>query len=158
QAKQRGALDAQLRRGLFDRPYGPAYYRGFIDSRGLLSVDFAADPFAPRLIDSETTSTRRILTLSSWIAAATALAAAGVAGAVALERRQAFNRATQRDAVDIAQAYDVSRNVAAGSLITAGIFASLGTVLWLTDDAPVSITAAPLAEGWTGSLTWHGQF
>lgn len=39
----RGAVDAAFRRGLFAAPYGPAYYRGFVDSHKMI----AAPPAEP---------------------------------------------------------------------------------------------------------------
>jgi hypothetical protein len=34
--RERGAVDSSLRRGLFAVPFGPLYYRGFVDARGEL--------------------------------------------------------------------------------------------------------------------------
>jgi Caspase domain len=48
--RSRGSLDVAYRVGLFHHAYGDAYYRGFVDSAGLVGVAFAPEtpPGAPR--------------------------------------------------------------------------------------------------------------
>src|SRR5262249_19729511 len=44
QVVERGSVDASYRRLLFAHPYGPTYYKGFVDSEGGASVRFAEPP------------------------------------------------------------------------------------------------------------------
>ena len=156
---RRGALDTQLRRGLFAVPYGPEYYRGFVDSRGIDAVDFAqAKLILPR--PSEGLTSLQAIATSSWIVGATALVAAGVAGGVAIERKAAFDSAeTQREAASISDAYDVSRSVMIGSLVAAAVFAGIGAVIWLSDDpAAVSVGVTPELGGTRATVSWQARF
>ena len=74
--RSRGAVESSLRHGLFATPFGPTYYRGFVDARAdLPAVDLRSEPLeaGPDLADTRTTwSTAR------W--AGLTLVAAGVVG------------------------------------------------------------------------------
>ena len=155
----RGVLDAQLRRGLFTQAYGPAYYRGFADSRGLVAVDFSSVPFTVAQPSPRWSRLQR-MAVSSWVIGATALVAAGIAGVVAVDRKAAFqDTEIQREAADIADAYDLSRSVAIGGLIAAGVFAGLGAALWMSDDAPpVTVGVVPEPGDWRAYVAWEARF
>jgi hypothetical protein len=135
--RARGAMSAALRHGLFAAPFGPSYYRGFVD-RGptMLSVDFHPPPPAVTV-----TQARPVAGDSrapdGWVVAA--LSAAGTFGiaaatfqALAVEAGNQYDRATlEREAtdarhrVDRDQAVAVAAGVAALSAAAAG-----GFIVW----------------------------
>jgi hypothetical protein len=77
--QSRGALSDALERGLFALAYGPTYYRGFVDSAGMLGVRFE-EPAATTHADP----TRRRAATALWITAGVTTAAALVFGGLAL--------------------------------------------------------------------------
>ncbi|MEO1228214.1 MAG: caspase family protein [Myxococcota bacterium] len=157
---ERGAADDDLRRGLFLEPFGPAYYRGFADSRGRAPVPMA--PLSPRAVDAppEAPSSSDRLVLGAWVAAATTGAVALVAGGLALERNEAFHDAsTQREAAEITSEYELRRDIAIGSGIAAGTFAAVALILGATASTRgLQAAALPRDEGWEASVTWSAQF
>jgi hypothetical protein len=82
-ARARGAMEVSLRNGLFATPFGPTYYRGFVDARPELAAVPAASPEpvatlshvpAPALDDRRRSATPALV----WAAGATAVAGVAV--------------------------------------------------------------------------------
>src|SRR5262249_1740887 len=73
----RGSVDAAYRTGLFRHAYGDAYYRGYVDSAGLLSVAFESGA-APLAVapDAAAPAARRAAPDSAVLAASAPPAAA----------------------------------------------------------------------------------
>jgi hypothetical protein len=82
-ARARGAVEASLRQGLFATPFGPTYYRGFVDARPELAAVPTARPDAAVTIARDAPppaperARGRIPTLA-WIAGGTAVAGIAV--------------------------------------------------------------------------------
>ncbi|HVZ72034.1 MAG TPA: caspase family protein [Polyangia bacterium] len=75
--RSRGAVESSLRRGLFATPFGPAYYRGFVDARAdLPSVDLSRS--APLEAGPDLTPQPSTRAAARW--SALALALVGAAG------------------------------------------------------------------------------
>ena len=55
----RGSVDADYRKNLFASAYGPTYYSGFVDSHGLVSVDFDLTFRVQGTVDVEPPATSR---------------------------------------------------------------------------------------------------
>jgi hypothetical protein len=110
----RGSLERTLRDELFAAPYTQDYYRGFVDSRGLASVDWTTparalplavdDPSrgsaAPARATAITTDTPRaerskVPSLVLMVAGGAALITGGVTAALALDARSDFEDTTQ---------------------------------------------------------------
>lgn len=70
--RTRGAVESSLRQGLFATPFGPTYYRGFVDARAdLPAVDLRSEPLAagPDLGEAQPRwSTGRVIGLSMMAA------------------------------------------------------------------------------------------
>jgi hypothetical protein len=128
----RGALAASLERGLFATPYGPSYYRGFVDhAADLVAVPLSSEapeaevlrgPLAPQAEGSPSHAL-------GWsvVAAGGALAiGAGVFGALALQAQSDFNNtAIENKSSDAADRYQRDTAVAAvlggAAVVAAGV-------------------------------------
>jgi hypothetical protein len=125
----RGSMDAALRRGLFAEPFGPTYYRGFVDRNDeLVAVPFAAPPsdtIAPRPVNLRL---RAGITLGA--AAGLTVAAAVLAG-LTLSAYDDFNQTQlQREATRDRERYVSFEAASIGVALGAGIVTGVGT--WLT--------------------------
>ncbi|MFC1642365.1 caspase family protein [Myxococcota bacterium] len=174
QEQRRGSVDNDLRRGLFAAPYGPGYYRGYVDSQGLPPVEFgppralpASQGPAPRRPSpplQSSTSTRRALvtadstspqvgTRSRWPALAlailsgTALVTSGSLGLVALDKRRDFDRTEkQRPARELANGYALFGNASLAAAAV-GVGAGVGAFL-LWPGATIPPTPGRTQAGW----------
>jgi caspase domain-containing protein len=114
----RDALATAFERGLFAAPFGPAYYRGFVDRAGSTPVVFASG-------DDDAASarrrTRRRASLASFTLSGAALTAATVTGALALQALSDWHATDlQRPAADARTRYQA---------LDAAAFATLGVGL-----------------------------
>lgn len=156
EATPRGSVEDALRHGLFASAYGASYYRGFVDSQSLLSVEFGPARPIPTFADPVPTGmgrnnlakdlgAARLPPLKErpqlqrspplWVAggfavaSGVALTASAIFGAIALERKKEFDETEkQRPAHDLAEQY---ANFGHASLACAalGVGAGLGAFL-----------------------------
>lgn len=134
---ERGAMDDELRRGLFAAPYGPKYYQGYVDSRDLVPVDF--DGTTSVTLDRGAPEPPYLM-YGAFAAAGAGLLVGGITGAMALERERAFDdAATQREAGDIVADRDRLRTISIVGFAAATLFAAAGTWMWVgaSDDSVV---------------------
>ncbi len=155
----RGAMSAALRRGLFAAPFGPNYYRGFVDrSAEMLSVDFRQPGLS--IISSgptpESASAARAPLLDGWeIAAFSTAATLGTAAAtfqvLAVRDASSYNTSTlERPATAARQRFDRDRMLAIGATAAAlGAAGVGGVLLWRRHVA--RLAPAPI-ESPTGSV------
>jgi len=127
----RGALDEAMRRGLFAAPFGPTYYRGFVDrSRDLVSVPFVTVSDSPEPLPSSPRDRSR--QHAAWLATGLAVAggvAAGVFGVLTLDARADYDRTElERPATDASNRFTRYRGLTA---VTAVGALAAGTVAWL---------------------------
>jgi hypothetical protein len=129
----RGALGDALARGLFAVPFGPAFYRGFVDRVGGLPVDgegttlMVARPGPAQ----RPLPTRRKVAIGLWSGAAALGVAAAVTGGLAFDARSTYEATNlQRPADEARHDFAVDRTTAA---VTAGTGAAafvVGLVLY----------------------------
>ncbi len=108
--RARGALASSLDDGVFAVPFGPAYYRGFVDRQDLASVAFPMDDHQPRR--------RSIVPSATLCAGAGALGLASiVTGGLALAAKNDYDGTNlQRVADDARHRYDTYRIAAFATL------------------------------------------
>jgi Caspase domain len=145
----RGSVETAYRASLFLRPYGDAYYRGFVDSAGLAPVTFQPDAPAPTVAatpapaprESPAAPDRRLaigLAITGGVAGVTAI----VSGALAYSAKRDYNgTSVQRDAHDAAATYTRDTRIALVSGIVALGSGAASYWLWPRPTAP-RITAA----------------
>jgi hypothetical protein len=129
--RSRGALESALRAGLFLTPFGPSYYRGYVDRQDAVAV-----PFAPSLeIFGEPHSGvpprgRASLVRSSLGGAAVALlASSAVFAGLAWGARQDNQSAVERASVDAANRFRLDTALTAGFLIS-GVACAAAAFFW----------------------------
>jgi hypothetical protein len=126
--RPRDALDSSLRRGLFATGFGPAYYRGFVDSAsGLIPVEIGA---GEPVVESEAGPGRPV---NWWVmgAAGTLAASAGIFTGLAVDARGDYHRATfERDAAAARERYDRDRSWALGLGTAAVVTGAVGLWMW----------------------------
>jgi hypothetical protein len=116
----RGALESALDEGLFAVPFGPAYYRGFVDQKGMTSVTFPT----PERDASHRRS--RVPSLALFGTAGGTATLAAIFGGLALSARSDWESTTlQRAAVEARDRYDTYRAVSFAAL---GVTAAALTV------------------------------
>ncbi len=137
--RARGALETSLARGLFATPFGPTYYRGFVDANDDFgSVTFAnqigADPTEPTVTDARG-GPNHVL---AWASFGTAAALAGVAGTFSVlalnARSDISNASTERSASAAHDAFTRDRALAVGTGL--GAAAALSVGLWSAFSGP----------------------
>ncbi len=127
----RGAIDTALRRGIFASPFGPVYYRGFVDSHPL---DYLAVPIdaSPTPLEA---SAARAPTWPGWAAGSLGAAsgvAAGVFAILALNAQSDLDAARfERPATLAKERFVTDRNIAIGLGAVAVVGLTVGTVLLL---------------------------
>jgi hypothetical protein len=136
--RARGSAEQALRRGLFATAFGPAYYRGFVDS----SNDWVAVPMrsvagrpgisagSPRVDTGETPAAWVALGVSGAL-----LLAAGGFGVAALDAKSDFDRANglERASTDASQRFETYRGLSLAAAIGSAIAGGLSYVLFVQD-------------------------
>jgi hypothetical protein len=129
--RARSALASSLNRGLFATPFGPIYYRGFVDSHPeFVSVPAPALPASELTREGASGGRRRA---AGWLLTSLGVAAgiaAGVCLGLAFDARDDY-RSTEleRPAGEAADRYDRQRGAAIGLGVAAA--ASLGAGTWM---------------------------
>jgi hypothetical protein len=130
-SRARGALDESLRRGLFASPYGPLYYRGFVDAHSDELVPVPEPPADPLRMTIPPPA--RPSRTAGWIVTSAGVGAglaAGVFGVLALDARSdASGAPTERAAADAQSRLETHRGLALG--LGAAALVGLGVGLWL---------------------------
>ena len=125
----RGSLDSAYSRHLFESPYGPDYYRGFVDRYGLTPA-LQADAAGAR--EPERSA---VLATGLWVLSGAALVTSGVTGVLAFERKAELDdTALERRAHELDGEY---RTLGTVSLVSLGVAAASlggGLYLWLSAD------------------------
>jgi hypothetical protein len=148
----RGAIEATLRRALFQSAYGPTYYRGYVDSAGVAGVGW--DPSLRLSLD--TGGWRRPASVAAFVAAGAALVAASASAALALQARHDFDATNlQRPAAQARDRVDTYAAVAAttGTVAVAAILA--GVLLWPSAE---EIVLAPAVGAGGAGATVQGRW
>jgi len=149
----RGSTDEAYRTQLFETPFSVAYYRGFVDSRGLLPVETPAAHTAQMLRTDEVTDDKS-MAIVLLAGASAALVTAGVTGYLALDAKQEFD-ATDRQARARELADDYKRfgyaSLASGLLAVAA--GAAGWALW-----PGTASVATDASSAREMLQVRGRF
>lgn len=136
----RGSLEVTYRTALFATPYGPAYYRGFVDSTGGIGVRFA-DP-AVVAARSSRRERRKHLAIAGLAVAGASGAAALVFGSLAYDAHADFASTTlQREAQEAKDRYDRDLPVAIAATTVAVVAGAAAWWLW----PRVEVHVAPAA-------------
>jgi hypothetical protein len=123
--RSRGSVDVAYRVGLFHHAYGDAYYRGFVDSAGLVGVAFAQD--APR----DAPAPDRRLALGLAIVAGAAGITAIASGALAYSAKRDYDATNlQRASHDAADRYTRDARISIASGVIAIGAAAASYVVW----------------------------
>jgi hypothetical protein len=141
----RGALSVSLERGLFAVPFGPAYYRGFVDRVAGLPVPAGvaveteggaaggADAGVRGTGRSPSRTARRRATIALWSGAAALGVVAAVTGGLALDARSRYESTNlQRTADDARRTFANDRTAAAATVAVGGAAAVTALILQLT--------------------------
>lgn len=132
----RGSLDQSLERDLFATPFGPDYYRGWVDHHGWVSVRFAPQvPMSDRsaVHDARTTPRRGSMApaVMSLTVAAVAAAACTALSVLAVNADNAVaGTQLQREASEARDRFELYRGLAIGSGVAALGLAGLTLWLW----------------------------
>jgi hypothetical protein len=138
--RARGAVETSLRRGLFAAEFGPAYYRGYVDSTGYVDTMegvarlTVTDGAPPEAAPGVTTSAgwRRP---TGWAA----IAAAGVLGVGAIwfgtsaadaHREYQDPNLVERRAAELRNGYAHDARLAIGLAVGAVVVAAVGALVW----------------------------
>ena len=137
--EKKGSVDAALRGALFSSPFGETYYKGFVDSQGLVGVRFGHPAIEIGSGAAASTGLRRPLAITCWVAAGGALVAAAVTTGLTVDAWQDF-RATdlQLPAHQAEQRYQTYGTAAVVTGLGAAALAATGWLLWPVEpDGPV---------------------
>lgn len=136
----RGSVEGALRAALFESPFGPTYYRGFIDSAGLLGVSFVP---APGVV-APAGGARRPLAYGTLGVSVAAAVASAVLGGLALQAKRDFDATDlMRPAAEASARY---QRFGDAGLVTLGLAVALGLtggVLWWTGVGSTPPAPAP---------------
>jgi uncharacterized caspase-like protein len=152
--RSRGAMSAALRHGLFAAPFGPNYYRGFVDrSAEMLSVDFRTPELSIPTAPLEPPTQDRFFggwATTAFSVAAGLGAAAGTFQILAVRDGNAYNNARlERDATSARQHFERDQTIAFVAAAAAlGAAGAGGLILWSRYAAHV----APVPIGSPSSL------
>jgi hypothetical protein len=145
----RGALASALERGLFAEPFGPAYYRGWVDREGEPGVSLALAPAEPRPSDA------RLPAQLCLVGGGLMLGAAAVFAGLAIDARLTYDRTQlERPAREALERSWLWGGLAGG----AGALAlGLGLAAWAVwPEAELAVSPAPTPDGL--GLTLLGRF
>ncbi len=92
----RGSIEHSLRETLWKTQYGPVYYRGYVDSAGLLGVTFSRPtPIRQDAPERPKRKVRHKLAIASGAVSVASLAAFGASLWLTLDAKQSFDRTDQ---------------------------------------------------------------
>jgi Caspase domain len=130
-ARARGAMETSLRAGLFLTPFGPAYYRGYVDRQDTIAVPMAPDLglFAETHVDRPRTNHRSLIRWSLGGAAVALIGASGVSAAMAWTAWHDNQNAVQRDSADAATRFRIDTALTAGFLLSGAACATAALLL-----------------------------
>lgn len=162
----RGGVDADYRQNLFASPYGPTYYRGFVEGQGGAPVEFDIDlhikgevvPDEPPRPDRDPGRwSRRGAYVMATFSAAFAVAAT-VAAISALDERDRFQQAeTRNEAEWAAEDYHDSTTVFWTTATISGLTAVASWRLFLRGRR-LNLAAQPVPGGGPPGLSIGGSF
>ncbi len=145
-AKARGAAADALRRGLFAHPYGPGYYRGWVDRRDEPGVPFAPDPDAEIRASAEADSKLPSIVLLTGVGLS--LAATAVFGGLAIDAHLDYEGTTlERPAKRAMDRLELYRGLAIGSGVLCAGLAITGWLLWPDAQLQLAPAASPVGAG-----------
>jgi len=127
----RDATVSTMARGLFATPFGPAYYRGFVDNSGEIPVEF----FAANLPTDAHPRFSNAVLYTPWVISGASVIASGILGGLMYRSYNDYtNTNLQRPAADARATYDTERTLLYVSLGTGLASAIVGTVLHVLND------------------------
>lgn len=131
--RYRGSVELSLQRGLFATPFGPAYYRGFVDSASeWVAVPLRAARGTPAMTASDDSDgeTTTFLAWSAMGVSGALLATSAVFGVMALDAKADFDEADGLElrSMQAADRFGAYRAASFGTLIT-GVLSGLGSYL-----------------------------
>ena len=149
--RARGGIATMFREALFASPFGPTYYRGFIDRSGGMSVNFPSTE-ATRSLDVETSDGLGVgLLVGAGIAGAVSVAT----GVLAWQAKQDFNRTNFE--TKAARLRDRHFQLTTTAIVAATITAVAGTAAWWVWPElilPATSNAKPSGLGLTFETQW----
>ncbi|MGC4121135.1 MAG: caspase family protein [Myxococcales bacterium] len=127
----RGAIEATLRRALFQSAYGPTYYRGYVDSAGVAGVGW--DPSLRLTLESDTW--KRPVSIGAFVVGAAALVAAGASTALGAQAMHDFEATSLQKPASLARERVITNTAVAAASGTVAVAALLtGLLLWQGQD------------------------
>jgi hypothetical protein len=161
--RARGAVEGSLRRGLFAAPFGPGYYRGFVNARPEMSAvpPPAGGDETPALAwrDAPPAPPTNVPAIASLAGAGALLAVSVVATVIAVGAQADYDGTSlERPASSARDRFYASRAVAVGTGAAAAALGGLGAwFLVRGSGAPGSPAAAPTGgstAGVSASFAW----
>lgn len=135
ETQPKGSIETALSRGLFATGYSVAYYQGFVDKSGLVSISFDVEPLNldQRLgaVSERKLRTRKALAITSFSIVGVAAVSTAVFAALSLSSRGDFNETDlQRDASEANRRYVTFGTATwiSAAFIPVGLAA--GLILW----------------------------
>jgi hypothetical protein len=157
--RARGSVEGSLRRGLFATPFGPSYYRGFVNGRPEMSAvslplgtdDWAASP-SPDGPQPTRSMTPGIVALAG---AGVFVVASVVATVVAVVAHGSYDKTDfERPASVAADRFYAGRAVAVGAGAGALALGGLGAWLVMRSSGPAGVGPMPAGATAGASATW----
>jgi hypothetical protein len=149
----RGAIASALSRGLFAAPYGPIYYRGFVDSAGDVPVEFAS---AQATAEGDPWRARRQAAIGLWVTAGAAAAGSAVFVVFTANDATTYNRAASTASAGVARTHYATDSTVA--IVAGGVaLAALGVGLAIFPWSP-QVTAVVAADAHGISFAAAGHF
>jgi hypothetical protein len=123
----RGSIEATLRAALFQSPFGPTYYKGFVDSIGVPRVSFALELKG----EAATLSPRKPMAVAAFTLAGLSFAAMATTTGLALKAQSDYNSTNlQRSAAEAQDRYVRCRTAAIVTGVGAVAAGLAGILLW----------------------------
>ena len=153
--EKKGSVDAALRGALFSSPFGETYYKGFVDSRGLVGVRFGHPAIEIGTEAKPASSIREPLAITCWVAAGGALLAAAITGGLTVDAWQDFKATDMQRPAHLAnKRYQTYGNAAIISGLGAVALATAGWLLWPEEVDGLKLGAAVGPGGFALSGQW----
>ncbi len=128
QSRGKGSLTASYQRGLFSSPYGRTYYKGYVDSAGLVGVPFVRDD-AVGLHAQTTSKALKPLAVGLGVTAVTTAVTSVTTAILAIHANQEFkNTEFQREAKESS---DRVRTFTTVAIVSGAVAIASGIASWL---------------------------